>query len=128
MRYVTAVILTFLGLAGSLGVSAKDAAQPLTGEKLLAVCNSQHQSDKALCRYYIIGVTSGIKLGLYMASETPAHQRPCLPRVATGSTLEAIVVPSMARDFAAHPSLAKDDAAFAIAANLSDVFPCSHKD
>lgn len=117
------VSLMVLALPG-LG-HAKDSVQPLSGEQLQAICSSQAQTDQTVCRFYITGVAAGIKLGLYMAHETPAAHRPCIPDNATGSKLESIVKAGMARDFALHPALSKYEAPIAISAVLADAYPCS---
>ena len=105
-----------------VGVLAADSA--MTAGDLQQICLGSDAQSKAACRFYILGVTQGISLGLAIADGKTQGGRPCVPENAPGAALELMVKGKMGEDLMVFPDDRKLDASGLVAAIIVKTFPC----
>lgn len=108
-----------------LGAVAVNADQPaMTAGDLQQICLGSDAESKAACRFYILGISQGIDMGLAIADGKTKGGRPCIPENTSGSTLELAVKMKMGQDLMVFPDDRKLDASGFVGAILISTFPC----
>lgn len=101
-------------------------AEPMTAGDLQAICISTDREAKSACRYYILGVSQGISLGMSIEAGQLQGRKACVPDL-TGSALELAVKIKMGQELMVFPDDRKLDASGVVGAILVDQFPCGKK-
>jgi hypothetical protein len=100
------------------------ADEPMTAGDLQQICLGADAQSKAACRYYIMGVTEGMRLGMLIADGKTHASRPCLPDDISGSALELVVKVQIGADLMVNPEDRKLEASGLVAAIIVKAFPC----
>ena len=106
----------------SAGVLAADGA--MTAGDLQQICLGSDAESKAACRFYVLGITQGIDLGMNIADGKTRGGRPCVPENTSGSALELAVKMKMGQDLMVFPDDRKLDASGFVGAIIVKTFPC----
>lgn len=122
MRLAMGALLGALAIMSS--ACAADIADAMTGGDLQEICTNQNAENKAACRFYILGITQGISVGMGIAEGKTKGGRPCIPDDISGLTLELAVKMKLGQDLMVYPEDKKLDAAGLISAILVNTFPC----
>ena len=117
--------LLVVALLSSHAVNAQ--AQAMTAGDLQALCVESDLGSKMACRFYILGMSQGIGLGMSMADGNTRGGRPCVPEGVSSSALELAVKMKMGQDLLVFPDDRKLDASGFIGAILVNTFPCQQK-
>ena len=105
-------------------VRAADSGSAMTGGDLQDICTASSADSKAACRFYILGITQGLSMGMNIADGKTKGGRPCIPDDTSGSTLELTVKMKLGQDLMVFPDDKKLDASGLIGAILVNTFPC----
>lgn len=122
MKQSAVALLCVLALAYS--PRASNESSPMTAGDLQEICTGQDAGSKAACRFYILGITQGIGIGIAIADTKPKSMRPCTPENISSSALELAVKMKLGQELMVFPEDKKLDAAGVIGAILADTFPC----
>jgi hypothetical protein len=122
MRTIFVSLLCTLAFASS--AVATDYNGAMTGGDLQDICTSPSAENKAACRFYILGITQGITMGMSIADGKTKGGRPCIPDSIAGSALELAVKMKLGQDLMVFPEDKKLDASGLIGAILVNTFPC----
>ncbi len=125
MKTVIALFLCALVFVPS--VRAADSGGAMTGGDLQDICIASNADSKTSCRFYILGITQGVSLGMNIADGKTKGGRPCIPDDTSGSALELAVKMKLGQDLMVFPEDKKLDASGLIGAILVNTFPCSKK-
>ena len=99
-------------------------AQAMTAGDLQEICIASDAGSKLACRFYILGITQGIDLGMSIADGKTQGGRPCVPENASASALELAVKMKLGQDLMVFPNDRKLDASGLVGAILIRTFPC----
>jgi preprotein translocase subunit SecG len=122
MRTVIAAFLCSAVLVSP--VAAADSSGAMNGGDLQDICTSSSAEAKAACRFYILGVTQGITMGMSIADGKTHGGRPCIPDDTPGSALELAVKTKLGQDLMVYPEDKKLEASGLIGGILVSTFPC----
>ena len=122
MRRVIGVLLSALVFVPTASAAEGDGA--ITVGDLHALCTDPSAESRAACRFYILGVTQGVRMGMNIADGKTAGGRPCVPDDTSGPALESAVKTTIRQVLIAHPNDKQLDASGAIGAILVTKFPC----
>src|SRR5712691_12240113 len=107
-----------------MSASAFTADNAMTAGDLQQICLGSNAESKAACRFYVLGITQGIDLGMNIADGKTQGGRPCVPANISGSALELAVKMKMGQDLMVFPDDRKLDASGFIGAIIVKTFPC----
>jgi len=107
-----------------ISASAFAADNAMTAGDLQQICLGSNAESKATCRFYILGITQGIDLGMNIADGKTQGGRPCVPENISGSALELAVKMKMGQDLMVFPDDRKLDASGFVGAIIINTFPC----
>ena len=122
MRAVIGALLCTLAFVSPAG--AADNGGAMTGGDLQEICTDPSAEGKAACRFYILGITQGVSLGMNIADGKTKNGRPCIADNTSGSALELAVKMKLAQDLMVYPEDKKLEASGLIGAILVNTFPC----
>ena len=117
--------LLVVALLFSYAIDAQ--AQAMTAGDLQALCVEPDAASKTACRFYILGMSQGISVGMNIAEGKTRGGRPCVPEGVSSSALELAVKMKMGQDLLVFPDDRKLDASGFIGAILVNTFPCQQK-
>ena len=100
------------------------ADSAMTAGELQKICYEPSNSSKASCRFYILGITQGLSLGLSIADSRNNRSRVCLPDDVPASKLEQVVKLNIAKLLANFPADRELDASGTVVAVLAKQYPC----
>ena len=103
---------------------ASEDSGAMTAGQLQEICTGQDAGSKAACRFYILGITQGITLGMSIADGKTNGGRPCIPEDISSSALELAVKIKLGQELMVFPDDKKLDASGVIGATLVSTFPC----
>lgn len=107
---------------------AADNGDAMTAGDLQKICTSTSAESKAACRFYILGITQGLRLGMSIAEGKTKAGRPCcIPDNISSSALEIAVKIKVGQDLMVFPEDKNLDASGLIGAILVNTFPCQKK-
>lgn len=127
MRSTALVLLslccwTIVGMPQPKQASAE--AKAMTAEDLREICVGASAESKASCRFYLLGITQGISMGMAIADGKTQGGRPCLPDDLSSSAVELTVKMKLGQDLMVYPDDQRLDASGVVAAILVSTFPC----
>lgn len=122
MKAVIGVLLCALAFVSPAGVA--DSGGVMTGADLQEICTNPTAESKAACRFYILGITQGVSLGMSIADGKTEGRHPCIPDNISGSALELAVKMKLSQDLTVYPEDKKLEAPSLIGAILVNTFPC----
>src|SRR5690349_4943475 len=114
--------LTIVGVTQSKRSAAEDAA--VTAGDLQQICIGSSAESKAACRYYLLGITQGLSMGMSIADGKTQGGRPCIPDNLSSSGIELAVKMKLGEDLMVFPEDRKLDASGVVGAILVSTFPC----
>jgi hypothetical protein len=118
-------LLFVLAAMMALNASASYAQdEAMTVGDLQTICTSTDTESKSACRFYILGVTQGIDMGMSMADGKTQGGRPCVPPNASSFALEFAVKRTLGEDLMLFPNDRKLDASGFVGAAIIKTFPC----
>jgi Rap1a immunity proteins len=126
MRSTALLLLTLccsiVGMTQSKRASADERA--MTAGDLQEICIGSSAESKASCRFYLLGITQGISMGMGIADGKTEGGRPCIPENLSASAIELAVKIKMGQDLMVFPDDRKLDASGLVSAILVSTFPC----
>ena len=122
MKTFIGALLYALAFVPSAGAAGSGGA--MTGGDLQEICTNPSAESKAACRFYILGITQGVSLGMSIADGKTKGGRPCIPDNTSGSALELAVKMKLGQDLMVYPEDKKLEASGLIGAILVNTFPC----
>jgi hypothetical protein len=126
MRFAALLLLilcsTIVGVTASKGAVAEDTA--MTAQDLQQTCTGSSAESKAACRFYLLGITQGISMGMNIADGKTQGGRPCIPDNLSASGIELAVKMKLGSDLMVFPDDRKLDASGVVGAILVSTFPC----
>jgi hypothetical protein len=122
MKTVIGLLLCTLVFVSPAG--AADSGGAITAGDLQDICTNPSAESKAACRFYILGVTQGVTMGMSIAAGKTKGGRPCIPDNISASALELAVKMKLGQDLMVYPDDKKLDASGVIGAVLVITFPC----
>ena len=96
----------------------------MTAEDLREICIGASAEAKASCRFYLLGITQGVSMGMAIADGKTQGGRPCIPDNISAAAIELTVKMKLGQDLMVYPDDQKLDAAGLVAAILVSTFPC----
>jgi len=118
-----AVAMAVILLVPTLVASSENHS--MTTGDLQQICLGSDEASKNACRFYILGVTQGVDLGMSIADGKTAGGRPCIPENIPGETLELAVKMKLGQDLMVFPADRNLEAAGFVAGVLVTTFRCS---
>ena len=115
---------TIGALTPALSAQSKASDSAMTGADLQQICTDPSADGKAACRFYVLGITQGISLGISIADGKTKGGRPCIPDNTPADTLELAVKMKLGQDLMVYPEDKKLAASGLIGAVLINAFPC----
>lgn len=119
---ITLCCSTIVGMTQPKHASADEKA--MTAGDLQEICTGSSAESKASCRFYLLGITQGISLGVSIADGKTQGGRPCIPENLSASAIELAVKMKMGQDLMVFPDDHKLDASGFVGAILVSTFPC----
>ena len=119
---LTLCCLTNVGMTQSKRAAAEDKA--MTAGGLQQICIDSSAESKAGCRFYLLGITQGISMGMGIADGKTQGGRPCVPDNLSASAIELAVKMKLGGDLMVFPDDRKLDASGVVGAILVSTFPC----
>ena len=107
----------------SFAAAAADSSAMTAGD-LQDICTGPSAESKAACRFYILGITQGVGMGMSIADGKTKGGRPCIPDDTPDSALELAVKIKLGEDLMVYPDDKKLDASGVIGAILVNTFSC----
>ena len=107
-----------------MSASAFAADSAMTAGDLQQICLGSNAESKAACRFYIMGITQGIEMGLSVADGKTRGGRPCVQENISGTALELAVKMKMGEDLMVFPDDRKLDASGFVGGIIVETFPC----
>lgn len=98
-------------------------AQSMTAGDLRKICIAADAENKATCRFYILGITQGMMVGLSISEGKSQAARPCIPDL-PASAFELLVKAGIGQDLMIFPDDAKLEASGVVAAIIAKKYPC----
>jgi hypothetical protein len=123
----SALLLLTLCCLTIVGQSKRGAAEDkaMTAGDLQQICIDSSPESKAGCRFYLLGITQGISMGMVIADgKTQGGRRPCVPDNLSASAIELAVKMKLGEDLTVFPDDRKLDASGVVGAILVSTFPC----
>ena len=124
----TALLLLTLCCSTIVGMPQSKRASPdekaMTAGDLQAICIDSSAESKAACRFYLLGITQGISMGMSIADGKTEGGRPCVPENLSSAAIELSVKMKMGQDLMVFPDDRKLDASGLVSAILVSTFPC----
>ena len=114
--------LTIVGVTQSKRAPAEETA--MTAGDLQQICIGSSAESKAACRFYLLGITQGISMGMSIADGKTQGGRPCVPDDLSSSAIELAVKMKLGEDLMVYPDDRKLDASGVVGAILVSTFPC----
>ena len=114
--------LTIVGVPQSKPAAAEETA--MTAGELEQICIGSSAESKAACRFYLLGVTQGISMGMSIADGKTQGGRPCVPDNLSPSAIELAVKMKLGQDLMVFPDDRKLEASGVVGAILVVTFPC----
>jgi hypothetical protein len=127
MRSAALLLLTLCGLTIVGVTQSKSAAaesEAMTAGDLQQICIGSSAESKAACRFYLLGITQGISMGMSIADGKTQGGRPCVPENLSASAIELAVKMKLGQDLMVFPDDRKLDASGAVGGILVSTFPC----
>lgn len=122
MKSFVALAACISMLFTSTSALAEDAS--MTVGELQQLCIGSSADSKAACRFYILGISQGITLGMSIADGKTQVGRPCVPENISSAALELVVKMKIGEDLMVFPDDRKLDASGFISAIFFKSFPC----
>lgn len=120
---LTLCCLTMVGVTQSKHAAAEDKA--MTAGDLQQICIDSTAASKTACRFYLLGITQGISLGMEIADgKTQGGRRPCVPEDLSASAIELAVKIKLGQDLMVYPDDRNLEASGVVGAILVSTFPC----
>ncbi len=132
MRSIALLLLTLCCFTIGGATQSKRAAIPpaegkekaMTAGDLQQMCIDQSTEAKYACRFYLLGITQGITMGMSIADGKMKGGRPCIPDDLSGAAIELVVKMKLGEDLMVFPDDRKLDASGFVGAILVSNFPC----
>jgi hypothetical protein len=125
---LTALLLLTLCCSTIVGMPQSKRTSPdekaMTAGDLQEICIDSSAESKAACRFYLLGITHGISLGMAVADGKTQGGRPCIPENLSAAAIELAVKMKMGQDLMVFPDDRKLDASGVVGAILVSSFPC----
>jgi len=96
----------------------------MTAGDLQEICIGSSSESKAACRFYLLGITQGVSMGMLIADGKTQGGRPCIPENISAPAIELAVKMKMGQDLMVYPDDRKLDASGFVGAILTSTFPC----
>lgn len=96
----------------------------MTAEDLQQICIGSTSESKAACRFYLLGITQGISMGMSIADGKTQGGRPCIPDNLSATAIELAVKMKLGEDLMVYPDDRKLEASGVVGAILVLTFPC----
>ncbi len=126
MRSTALLLLTLccstIVMTQSKRASADEKA--MTAGDLQEICIGSSAESKASCRFYLLGITQGISMGMSIADGKTQGGRPCIPENLSAAAIELAVKIKLGQDLMVFPDDRKLDASGVVGAMLVSTFPC----
>jgi hypothetical protein len=127
MRSTALLLLIFccspiVGMTQSQRAAADEKA--MTAGDLQEICIGSSAESKAACRFYLLGITQGVSMGMSIADGKTQGGRPCVPENLSASAIELAVKIKMGQDLMVFPDDRQLDASGVVSAILVSTFPC----
>src|ERR1700686_4546394 len=113
--------LAIVGVTQSKRAPAEETA--MTAGDLQQICIGSSAESKAACRFYVLGITQGISMGMSIADGKTQGGRPCVPDDLSASAIELAVKMKLGEDLMVYPDDRKLDASGVVGAILVSTFP-----
>ena len=127
MRSTALLLLTLSGLT-ILGMAHSKFSAPegntMTAGNLEQICIRSNAESKAACRFYLLGITQGISMGMSIADGKTQGGRPCIPDDLSSSAIELAIKMKLGQDLMVFPNDRKLNASGVVGAILVSTFPC----
>ena len=127
MRLMALLLLTLCGLT-IVGVTQSKRATTnetaMTAGDLQQICIDSSAESKAACRFYLLGITQGISMGMGIADGKTQGGRPCVPDDLSASAIELTIKMKLGQELMVYPDDRKLDASGVVGAILVLDFPC----
>jgi hypothetical protein len=124
----TALLMLTLCCSTIVGVTPPKRAfadeKAMTAGDLQEICIGSSAESKAACRFYLLGITQGISMGMSIADGKTQGGRPCIPDDLSAAAIELAVKMKMGSDLMVYPDDRKLDASGLVGAILASTFPC----
>jgi hypothetical protein len=124
----TALLLLTLCCSTIVGTTqtkrASDDEKAMTAGDLQEICIGSSPEAKAACRFYLLGITQGLSMGMSIADGKTDGRRPCIPENLSDSAIELAVKMKMGQDLMVYPDDRKLDASGLVSGILVSTFPC----
>ncbi|MGH9501733.1 MAG: Rap1a/Tai family immunity protein [Terriglobales bacterium] len=114
--------LTIVGVTQSKRAASEDTA--MTAGDLQQICIGSSAESKAACRFYLLGITQGVSVGMSIADGKIQGGRPCIPDDLSASAIELAVKMKLGEDLMVFPDDRKLDASGFVGGILYSTFPC----
>lgn len=114
--------MTIIGVTQSNRATAEDTA--MTAGDLQQICIGSGADSKAACRFYLLGITQGISMGMNIADGKTQGGRPCIPDNLSAPAIELAVKIKLGQDLMVFPDDRKLGASGVVGAILVSTFPC----
>lgn len=122
LLFLTLSSLTIVGVTQSKRAPAGETA--MTAGDLQQICIGSSDESKAACRFYLLGITQGISMGISIADGKTQGGRPCVPDDLSASAIELAVKMKLGQELMVYPDDRKLDASGVVGAILVSAFPC----
>ena len=104
----TALLLLTLCCSTIVGTTqtkrASDDEKAMTAGDLQEICIGSSPEAKAACRFYLLGITQGLSMGMSIADGKTDGRRPCIPENLSDSAIELAVKMKMGQDLMVIPT------------------------
>ena len=125
MNRIASMSLTFTFALLTICSAAEPVSRAMSAGDLHEICVSSDEAGKAACRFYVLGLTQGISVGMSIADGKTSGGRPCVPENVSGDALELVVKMKLGSDLTVFPADRALDAAGLVAAIMISTFPCA---
>ena len=122
LLFLTLCSFVIVGVTQSKRAPAEETA--MTAGDLQQICTGSSAESKSACRFYLLGITQGISMGMNIADGKTQGGRPCVPDNLSASAIELAVKMKMGQDLMVYPDDRKLDASGLVGAILVSTFPC----
>ena len=122
LLFLTLCSFVIVGVMQSKSAPAEGTA--MTAGDLQQICIGSSAESKSACRFYLLGVTQGISMGMSIADGKTQGGRPCVPDDLSASAIELAVKMKLGTELMVFPDDRKLDAAGVVGAILVSNFPC----
>src|SRR5215470_3401958 len=123
LLFLTLCCSTVVGMPQSQRTPPDEKA--MTAGDLQQICIDSSAESKAACRFYLLGITQGVSMGIAIADGKTQGGRPCIPDDLSASAIELAVKMKLGQELMVFPDDRKLDASGVVGAILVSTFPCS---